>query len=52
MATGTRVGMPVNEETARDPAPLGLRVGHVHLKVADLERAVAFYRDVLGLDVV
>jgi len=23
-------------------------VGHVHLKVADLERAIAFYRDVLG----
>jgi len=26
-------------------------IGHVHLKVADLERAVAFYRDVLGLTV-
>lgn len=26
-------------------------VGHVHLKVADLERAVAFYRDVLGFEV-
>lgn len=25
-------------------------VGHVHLKVADLDRAVAFYRDVLGFD--
>jgi catechol 2,3-dioxygenase len=25
-----------------------VRIGHVHLKVADLERAVAFYRDVLG----
>ncbi len=24
------------------------RIGHVHLKVADLERAIAFYRDVLG----
>jgi catechol 2,3-dioxygenase len=23
-------------------------IGHVHLKVSDLERAVAFYRDVLG----
>ena len=29
-----------------------VRVGHVHLRVADLERATAFYRDVLGLDVV
>lgn len=28
------------------------RIGHVHLKVADLDRAVAFYRDALGFDVV
>jgi catechol 2,3-dioxygenase len=28
------------------------RIGHIHLKVADLERAVAFYRDVLGFDLV
>ncbi|MCL6440117.1 MAG: VOC family protein [Thermoleophilum sp.] len=27
------------------------RIGHVHLKVSDLERAVAFYRDVLGFRV-
>jgi catechol 2,3-dioxygenase len=27
-----------------------VRIGHVHLKVADLERAVKFYRDVLGFD--
>ncbi len=26
-------------------------IGHVHLKVADLDRAVAFYSGVLGLDV-
>lgn len=26
-------------------------LGHVHLKVTDTERAVAFYRDVLGLEV-
>jgi catechol 2,3-dioxygenase len=25
------------------------RVGHVHLKVSDLDRSEAFYRDVLGL---
>lgn len=25
-------------------------VGHVHLKVADLERAIGFYRDVLGFE--
>ncbi len=27
------------------------RIGHAHLKVADLDRAVAFYRDVLGFEV-
>ena len=25
-------------------------VGHVHLRVADLDRAVTFYRDVLGFE--
>ena len=28
-----------------------VRIGHVHLRVADLARATAFYRDVLGFDV-
>jgi catechol 2,3-dioxygenase len=32
-------------------APAGTRIGHVHLKVADLERSIAFYRDVIGLEV-
>jgi catechol 2,3-dioxygenase len=27
------------------------QIGHVHLKVADLERAIAFYHGVLGFDV-
>jgi len=27
------------------------RIGHVHLKVADLDRALTFYRDVLGFTV-
>jgi catechol 2,3-dioxygenase len=27
-----------------------VRIGHVHLKVADLQRAIAFYRDVLGFE--
>src|SRR3989442_6005273 len=27
------------------------RIGHVHLTVSDLDRALAFYRDVLGFDV-
>jgi catechol 2,3-dioxygenase len=30
--------------------PAGTFIGHVHLKVADLERAVAFYRDVMGFE--
>ena len=29
----------------------GTRIGHVHLKVADIERALGFYRDVLGFEV-
>ena len=29
----------------------GADIGHVHLKVSDLERALAFYRDVLGFEV-
>ncbi len=27
------------------------RIGHVHLKVADLDRSLKFYRDILGFDV-
>ena len=29
----------------------GADIGHVHLKVSDLERSVQFYRDVLGFEV-
>lgn len=28
-----------------------VRIGHVHLQVADLDRALTFYRDVLGFEV-
>ncbi len=31
-------------------APPGTRIGHVHLRVADLNRSIAFYRDVLGFE--
>ena len=40
-ATGHPVARPI------DP---GVRIGHVHLKVADLERALAFYCGVLGFE--
>ncbi len=30
--------------------PALTRIGHVHLKVADLERALKFYRDLLGFE--
>ena len=31
--------------------PSGTRIGHIHLKVTDLERALSFYRDLLGFQV-
>lgn len=38
--------------SARDAvAPAGTRMGHVHLKVSDLDEAEAFYTGVLGFDV-
>jgi catechol 2,3-dioxygenase len=37
--------------STEDPVHPQVRVGHVHLKVADLERAIGFYRDVLGFEV-
>lgn len=35
----------------QDQAPAGTRIGHVHLQVADLAAAEAFYHRVLGFDV-
>jgi catechol 2,3-dioxygenase len=35
-----------------DSLPPETRIGHVHLKVADLERAIWFYRDVMGFDLI
>lgn len=34
-----------------EPIAPGVRIGHVHLKVADLDRAIAFYSGVLGFEV-
>jgi catechol 2,3-dioxygenase len=40
----------MKNENSPGPIGAGVRIGHVHLKVADLERAIAFYRDVLGFE--
>jgi len=32
--------------------PTGTRIGHIHLKVADIDRSLAFYHDLLGFDLV
>ena len=34
-----------------EPIDPAVDIGHVHLKVADIDRALAFYRDVLGFEV-
>jgi len=38
----TSNAVPIHAET---------RIGHIHLKVADINRALSFYRDVLGFEV-
>ncbi len=37
---------------SHESIPAGTRIGHVHLKVADLARAVQFYQELLGFDLV
>jgi catechol 2,3-dioxygenase len=43
--------MSTAAETRTDAyaAPAGLRIGHVHLKVSELERGLRFWRDLIGL---
>ncbi len=41
---------PVNVDRRNRPIGPGVRIGHVHLKVADLDRALAFYCGVLGFE--
>src|SRR5712692_966376 len=38
----------MNTNTASRPIDPGVDIGHVHLKVSDLERALAFYCGILG----
>lgn len=44
---------PSSSDTDRNTKPIapGTRIGHVHLKVADLDRALAFYCGVLGFEI-
>ena len=42
---------PKPHPSSSRPIAAGASIGHVHLKVAQLERAIAFYRDVLGFEV-
>jgi len=41
---------PLADNTPARPIADGVRIGHVHLKVADLERALSFYCGVLGFE--
>jgi len=41
----------MSTKTSSEPIDSEVRIGHVHLKVADLERAIAFYHGVLGFEV-
>ena len=40
--------MPPNDQPTAEPIDRAVRIGHVHLKVADLERSLQFYCGVLG----
>ena len=42
--------MPSSAKTPPVPIDAGVRVGHVHLKVANLERSIGFYSGVLGFE--
>ena len=41
---------PLADHAPERPVADGVRIGHVHLKVADLERALSFYCGVLGFE--
>jgi catechol 2,3-dioxygenase len=43
---------PARESRLGRPIDPGVRIGHVHLKVADIERSLAFYCGVLGFELV
>src|SRR4249919_3590228 len=41
---------PLVDHAPARPIADGVRIGHVHLKVADLERALSFYCGILGFE--
>ena len=43
---------PLTDRVPARPIADGVRIGHVHLKVADLDRALSFYCGVLGFEVI
>ena len=49
MSTQTAAKPLARAERPIDP---GVRIGHVHLKVADIDRALGFYCGVLGFDLI
>jgi catechol 2,3-dioxygenase len=40
----------MDSDNSSHPIDPGVRIGHVHLKVADLERSLRFYCGVLGFE--
>jgi len=43
---------PLADHAPANPIADGVRIGHVHLKVADIDRALSFYCDVLGFELI
>jgi len=52
MQLSSSQGSITPRERAPRPIDPGTRIGHVHLRTADIDRVRAFYVDVLGFDVV
>lgn len=50
MPAGARYALLMTDPAFK-PIDPRVRIGHVHLKVADLQRSLRFYRDLLGFEV-
>src|SRR3954447_8461338 len=50
LMTGGRLGRTLRAMSSSNGIHPAVRVGHVHLHVSDLDRALAFYRDGLGFN--